>query len=382
MNDQEMQLAAIKEVIEFSTTPTDFEAAETAVRRYYAECEKDPVDEEYEVFYARGMRDVRRILGTDNVDSVTIKAEIGGTISAVPITRMHLENGVKLSSREQYFYDLFSGLNIQEIFAFKGGVIILGGLLVNHIHVEDDCRLVIHNPDGPAKLFEDGSCMYALNDITVPEWVVMTPADEMDLKKILELENVDQRREALLKCGVERFVEGAEVVDTEGYRTLYNMSHLFDGDRAHYLSMINPTNGNVHIEGVDNECMTVQSARNFRVKNKVDRWNPIYIDGKAQPYGVSDQYQQGDITFLRRDAVPEGIKLRTEKYLLGGVTGGRHTFNLGQLYGSDSLQYLVTEGAYIDHPRHGTTGIPAGVWEVEAVVEINHITGIYAAVID
>jgi hypothetical protein len=136
--------------------------------------------------------------------------------------------------------------------------------------------------------------LYFLNGIPMEEWMVMTHAESIPPKKILEVINADQRRELLRKVGIERFIAsvGAKEVDRYGDYTLLSID--FNGGPRTYLKMLNPSIGVWHVEGVSNECRTVAEALRWRQPDAM-RALPIATDGARW-------YQQGDVVIWPSDA--------------------------------------------------------------------------------
>ena len=123
----------------------------------------------------------------------------------------------------------------------------------------------LHNSAGPAVLFSDGYALYALNGVRVPDWLATTPAEQLDPRKIVSIENAEQRREGVRKVGVERLVQqmGAKTLDRQGDYELITL-HLGDERIRPYLKMRNPSLGVFHVEGVHPNCETVQEALTWR----------------------------------------------------------------------------------------------------------------------
>lgn len=92
----------------------------------------------------------------------------------------------------------------------------------------------LHNPAGAAWEWADGTHVYALDGIVVPEWVIMTP----DAARIIrELSNVEQRRVALAHLGWDIAVLelGCEVIDTHDdphMGTLYRLPESVTGSES------------------------------------------------------------------------------------------------------------------------------------------------------
>ncbi len=145
----------------------------------------------------------------------------------------------------------------------------------------------LHCEDAPAIEFPDGWGVYALNGIRVPQWLVMTPAEEIDLRLVTTLENAEIRREAVRKVTVERLVEGVGAtvidrvekdtplhrwivqtfppeVDHEGVYELIEFDPFNDGRQRPFLKMLNPSIRTWHVEGVPPGTKTIVDALAFK----------------------------------------------------------------------------------------------------------------------
>ena len=135
------------------------------------------------------------------------------------------------------------------------------------VHLQDG-RL--HCETGAAVLYQDGFGVWALNGIYMPKELVETPADKINPKVILEIKNVEVRREVIRKVGVETIVKklGAKVIDKVGDYELLDVDLGSDsGEKRYrpYLKMKNPSVAGVfHIEGISPECRTVKEAICYR----------------------------------------------------------------------------------------------------------------------
>lgn len=132
-----------------------------------------------------------------------------------------------------------------------------------------DQRGNLHNDKGPA--FVSGEVkFYYLHGIELDEYWVMTPAEELDTRLILEEPNVDRRRELIRKKGIEQMLDGLfhRAIDRKGDYTLYQVM-LGDNARTacNFLKMLNPSIGVWHMEGVPNNIRTVDAALSWRNKN-------------------------------------------------------------------------------------------------------------------
>ena len=151
-------------------------------------------------------------------------------------------------------------------------------MVCNHpkkIHLKNN---KLHNENGMAIYWPDGWGLYLLNGVRMSKDIVMTPADKLDCKLILKEKNAEIRKEIVKKIGVDRVIKelNTEIIDKHNdYQLL--LLDLQDGRKRPYLKMINPSTGDIHIEGVHPDCKTVRQAINFRWGGesiyKVD-WKP------------------------------------------------------------------------------------------------------------
>ena len=124
-----------------------------------------------------------------------------------------------------------------------------------------------HNENGMAVRYEDGFGIYMLNGVNVPEWLVMTPVEEMEATKFAEIKNVEVRREFIRKIGIEHLVDelDCELLDKQDDYELVLIDLGGDTGKWPYLKMKNPSLENTwHIEAVGEECKTVEDALKFR----------------------------------------------------------------------------------------------------------------------
>lgn len=131
------------------------------------------------------------------------------------------------------------------------------------IHRNDEHRL--HNENGMALSFRDGWGVYCINGVRVPGWLIKTPAEELDPRMIMKIENAQIRAEFVRKVGIDRcFYKLGKVIDQEGDYEL-GMLELGDGRTRPYLKMKNPSVPEVwHVEGVHPDCHTVAAALSWR----------------------------------------------------------------------------------------------------------------------
>jgi hypothetical protein len=138
------------------------------------------------------------------------------------------------------------------------------------LHYNKDNQL--HNENGKSCLFADGTGLYNLNGIPVPEYVVTTKPDAFTKKQILSEKNADVRREILRKIGNERMFKifDATILDSRDDYKLISIQ-IENVDRK-YLEMKNPSVDLVHVEGVPNTVSSVDEALAWR--NGLDNYIP------------------------------------------------------------------------------------------------------------
>lgn len=132
---------------------------------------------------------------------------------------------------------------------------------------------VIHCDGGPAVQYEGHGSMtiYALNGVTVPEWLAVTPSSQILVERIHEIKNADVKAEFVRKIGVERLLSMGKKIDShESYNDkwwtkseyeLWDMSSLFPNvDYAPHLKMLNQTTKIWHVEAVSPSCKKIGDA--------------------------------------------------------------------------------------------------------------------------
>ena len=137
----------------------------------------------------------------------------------------------------------------------------------------------LHNENGPAIEYLPGknnSSLYFLNDILVPEELVMTPADKLSPELYKQERNADVRTEILRKIGIDKFIDEGQIIDSWEYYDdslpnyqwwkkseykVIDMHKLFPGVvSAPHLYMKNQTTGVYHLEPVAPTVKTISDA--------------------------------------------------------------------------------------------------------------------------
>jgi len=144
---------------------------------------------------------------------------------------------------------------------------------------------MLHNETGMSIKYSDGFGVYALNGIRMTEAYVMTPAEDLSVTDIMKEQNVDIRRELLRKVGLSKFIKDtkAKILDAldiqmNGKTCSYQLLevNLSNDITARVLKMDNPSIDAIHVEGVEDNCMTVKDALAWR--NGFDKYvEPISL---------------------------------------------------------------------------------------------------------
>jgi hypothetical protein len=113
--------------------------------------------------------------------------------------------------------------------------------------------------------YSDGFGLWKLNGVTVPEYLVVTPENQLDLEFFKKEENVEVRAQFIRKYGIDRMKKLGKSKDKTKIYELIDMSSIFTRViYAPYLFMINPSTGTIHAEGVHPDCKSIQQALNWR----------------------------------------------------------------------------------------------------------------------
>jgi hypothetical protein len=163
------------------------------------------------------------------------------------------------------------------------------------LHCDAEGRL--HRDGGMVVRFRDGFGFWILHGVPVPKEIAETPGEKLDVKLVLETQNVDVRREILRKIGMERYIHkiGATTLDSDSQHGYELIEFAITTERkARALKMLNPSVPEVwHVECVPPTCNTVQDALNFR-----NGMTPDQIDD----VNGADWLQQGDTILKPRGA--------------------------------------------------------------------------------
>jgi hypothetical protein len=133
-----------------------------------------------------------------------------------------------------------------------------------------------HAYQGPFCKWRDGSELYSIHGVRVPQWIALTKAEEFTKEMIISETNVDYRRCIIQKIGIEKAITllGAITVDSfdssvGGKYELLMIDYDSRGTQRPYLKMNSKSIDASHIEGISTGATTVKEAIKFRNKLKV-----------------------------------------------------------------------------------------------------------------
>lgn len=130
----------------------------------------------------------------------------------------------------------------------------------------------LHNPDGLAIEYEDGSGLAYIDDIHVPDYIALTPAEKLDIVQVLKEADIDVRRIGLAKItsvNSDALSKVSTIIDSmegENAWEKYQLLSLDFGDtkKRIALRMYDVASGEWCVERVSDECTTVAQALAFR----------------------------------------------------------------------------------------------------------------------
>ena len=142
------------------------------------------------------------------------------------------------------------------------------------LHREDGAAVEwIWNNETSGKSLSDG--FYYLNGVEVPKDLVMTPANDLDVNRLLNDEaikgNVSVRREFIKKVGYTRILKDldAKLVDSWREYTLYVIDKKVDVEPIHLVKMTCPSTRQIYVTRVSPKATTARLGAT-EINNGVD----------------------------------------------------------------------------------------------------------------
>lgn len=110
----------------------------------------------------------------------------------------------------------------------------------------------------------------------MPKEIMSQAKDKVLPKDILQLKNAEQRMQGMKYIGLGKFFDSLtkKVVDKKDDYELLLIDH--EGEQCEYLKMVNPSTGEIHLEGIQPGLKTVDQALAWR--NGLEYWiNPLQL---------------------------------------------------------------------------------------------------------
>lgn len=250
---QEEELVEYREKwlkIGLSTEAGDFKRAEKAIAKLYEKIgEKFPTDVRYMSSPLAAEDEINRINGTPKkFNSTYFWGSQESYWIAFYLFCQHIGVEYKGEDSELLGYWAEIAQSCSWWYPFKEACFICDR--PQEIHMLEDNR-TLHNEDGMAVRFRDGFGFYALNGVRVPDWIVTTPSNELDARRILALDNVEQRTQGIKKAGIHNFLEHFNAKKIHRWNDYELFLLTIEGNEVGpYLKMVNPSTGEIHVEGV------------------------------------------------------------------------------------------------------------------------------------
>lgn len=153
-----------------------------------------------------------------------------------------------------------------------------------HAELHRDNRGRLHNPTGPAWAWKDGTAIYALEGIVVPDWVIKDPDPE---KFLIKLANAEQRRVAFANYGWEKAIQrlGMHPIDVNPdptIGTLYELHRVLTNEPMNLLVVRNASphpDGKHAIYGLTCPagCSTAEEAQAALMRLPVREWKALQV---------------------------------------------------------------------------------------------------------
>jgi hypothetical protein len=129
----------------------------------------------------------------------------------------------------------------------------------------------------PALTYSDGYSLFYLNGVSVPKKLIETQSDLLDPKEWLNEKNAEVRSQALRKIGLGKVFKDLNVKIHDKFEDyeLVEFPNIYNKPYAPFLKMINPSTGEIHVEGIHHNCKTVQEALAWR-ESKLTYLEPLF----------------------------------------------------------------------------------------------------------
>lgn len=145
-----------------------------------------------------------------------------------------------------------------------------------HPSIKSIPHYVLHNPNGKALTYKDGSGVYMSNGVAMDAVAELMDKPNLEFSEVMKVSNTQQRAELLKKLDVRKLIAEEKlpirVLDTHPEKTRGRLVQLTDEGFEDYvmLEMVCPSSGEIHVECVPPDCTTVDQAHAWRIWGTVD----------------------------------------------------------------------------------------------------------------
>lgn len=142
------------------------------------------------------------------------------------------------------------------------------------LNLNSDGRL--SHIDKPAMMYEDGYSLFYINGVKIDKKFIEIPKEEIKSEDVLAIQNAEERMQVMKKVGLGRFFDSLEKKTIDKQDDYELMLVKLNDEDCEFLKMVNPSTGEIHLEGVAPNTKTVSDALAWR--NGLEYWiNPLQL---------------------------------------------------------------------------------------------------------
>lgn len=129
---------------------------------------------------------------------------------------------------------------------------------------------ILHSFDQKVIEWADGEGSYGIYGTRIPHkyaWIVTTPAEELDVQRVLDIKDADIKAAAIKKIGIDKLLDrldkkslGSKTFPVGGTYTLWSVNIPGQPEPDKFLQMQCPSKRDFHVHMVDPRCNTVDQA--------------------------------------------------------------------------------------------------------------------------
>lgn len=131
----------------------------------------------------------------------------------------------------------------------------------------------LHNEHIKALEYVDGRGVYAFEGTRLPAWLYETPKDQIDGKRVLDINNVAVRLAAQKFLGMAKFLSllGYKVIATDPNEEGAELIEIVmpDVGAQRFMKMVNPSTGEIHVERVKTTDKTTTDGWKTRTPDHI-----------------------------------------------------------------------------------------------------------------